>query len=196
MDVNAPQWFPRRIVPVAGCHAAVVPEPRLSEMQMNHSVEIEALRILESLLELPEAERSRWLDTQTLEARVAQRVRALLLTAQSTGRFLDVPPEPGILKDYTGAMPGPGDKLGVWQIVREVDAGGMGVVYLGCRADGAYDQQVAIKVVRVAGLLPDSERHRQLVERFDNDAVCWPVSIIRNRAYPRWRQHTTGFHSW
>ena len=136
---------------------------------MNHSVEVEALRILEGLLELPAPERARWLEAQTLEARVAARVRDLLRASDSAGQFLDAPADHGILMDHVGAMPAPGDKLGVWQIVRELDAGGMGVVYLGRRDDGAYDQQVAIKVVRLAGLLPDSERHRQLVERFDNE---------------------------
>jgi serine/threonine-protein kinase len=136
---------------------------------MNHSVEVEALRILESLLELPEQERSRWLDAQTLEARVAQRVRALLLTSHAAGRFLDMPVQPAEFVLHGAAMPQTGDRLGAWEIVRELDAGGMGVVYLGRRVDGAFEQKVAIKVVRLAGLLPDSERHRQLIERFDNE---------------------------
>lgn len=39
----------------------------------------------------------------------------------------------------------PGTSLGPFRIVREIARGGMGIVYLACRADGEYEQDVAIK---------------------------------------------------
>lgn len=39
----------------------------------------------------------------------------------------------------------PGTSLGPFRIVREIARGGMGIVYLACRADGEYEQEVAIK---------------------------------------------------
>lgn len=51
----------------------------------------------------------------------------------------------------SGPLPGelrPGDVLGSFRIVREIGRGGMGAVYLAERADGAFDQQVAIKVLQ------------------------------------------------
>lgn len=39
----------------------------------------------------------------------------------------------------------PGHQLGAFRIVRELGRGGMGIVYLAMRDDGAYEQQVAIK---------------------------------------------------
>ncbi|MBK8070238.1 MAG: hypothetical protein IPK27_22305 [Rhodanobacteraceae bacterium] len=40
-----------------------------------------------------------------------------------------------------------GARLGVFRVVRELGRGGMGVVYLGERDDGEYQQRVALKVV-------------------------------------------------
>ncbi len=41
-----------------------------------------------------------------------------------------------------------GDTVGRYRLVREVGRGGMGAVYLAERADGAFSQQVAIKVIQ------------------------------------------------
>jgi len=49
-------------------------------------------------------------------------------------------------------------RLGPYRVVSEIGQGGMGTVYLAERADGAFEQRVAIKVVR--GLL-DQERVRR-----------------------------------
>lgn len=43
---------------------------------------------------------------------------------------------------------GGGDRLGPWLLVRQIGVGGMGVVFLAERADGLFDQQVAVKVLR------------------------------------------------
>jgi eukaryotic-like serine/threonine-protein kinase len=50
--------------------------------------------------------------------------------------------------------------IGAYKIIREIGHGGMGAVYLAERADGAFEQQVALKIVR--GSFADSE----LVRRF------------------------------
>lgn len=44
-----------------------------------------------------------------------------------------------------------GRRLGPWEVLSEIGRGGMGTVYLGRRADGLYDQQVAIKL-----MMPDA----------------------------------------
>ncbi|HVV97977.1 MAG TPA: serine/threonine-protein kinase [Rhodanobacteraceae bacterium] len=43
---------------------------------------------------------------------------------------------------------GEGDRLGAWRLVRKLAQGGMGAVYLAERADGHFEQQAAIKLIR------------------------------------------------
>ncbi len=61
------------------------------------------------------------------------------------------------------AEPAP-DRLGPWRIVRELGAGGMGRVFLAERADGEYEQKVALKVVR-GEFASDAALARFLAER-------------------------------
>lgn len=61
----------------------------------------------------------------------------------------------------------PGGRLGAFRIVRELGRGGMGIVYLATRSDGAFDQQVAIKWLPVgesaANAAGQFKRERQIL---------------------------------
>ena len=57
-----------------------------------------------------------------------------------------------------------GQQLGPWRIIRELDSGGMGVVFLAERIDGHYQQQVAIKLAR-QGLASAETTQRFQAER-------------------------------
>lgn len=56
-----------------------------------------------------------------------------------------------------------GRRLGPWEIIRPLGRGGMGAVYLGRRADGLFERQVAIK------LLPTALQSEQMVSRFERE---------------------------
>ena len=56
-----------------------------------------------------------------------------------------------------------GTRFGAYEVVRLIGAGGMGRVYLGRRADGAFTRDVAIKVIEIA------EPTRELVTRFEQE---------------------------
>lgn len=66
-----------------------------------------------------------------------------------------------------------GTRLGSYRIVRELARGGMGVVYLAERADGEFERQVAIKVLR-RGLDTDD-----IIERFMRER-----QILASLAHP------------
>lgn len=57
-----------------------------------------------------------------------------------------------------------GRRLGPWRIVREIGRGGMSRVFAAERADGAFDRQVAVKLLR-PGLDSDLDLDRFRVER-------------------------------
>ena len=77
-------------------------------------------------------------------------VLSLLAAEDPTGRFLEPDRPP--------------DRVGPYRIVREIGRGGMGTVYLGERADGQFDQRVAIKLV-TRGMDSDAVLRRFLAER-------------------------------
>jgi serine/threonine-protein kinase len=52
-----------------------------------------------------------------------------------------------------------GQIVGHWRILSELGRGGMGIVYLAERADGTYEQQVALKVIRGGVFAADREPH-------------------------------------
>ena len=56
------------------------------------------------------------------------------------------------------------ERVGPYRLMREMGHGGMGEVYLAERADGAFEQQVALKLVK-RGLGSQAVHHRFLAER-------------------------------
>jgi len=57
-----------------------------------------------------------------------------------------------------------GDRIGPWRLLREIGAGGMGVVWLAERADEQFEQRVALKLIR-SGLDSEAVHRRFLRER-------------------------------
>lgn len=139
---------------------------------MDLSVETAALRLLDEALALPEAARAQWLATLAVDDRVMQRLRGLLAAAAQSDTFLEVPAAmaqmPDVNASAAATLPQPGERLGAWRIVRELDRGGMGVVYLARRDDGAYEQLAAIKLIRTGELMAPAQR-AALVSRFENE---------------------------
>jgi serine/threonine-protein kinase len=81
-------------------------------------------------------------------------VEALLESAEGAERFLGELHQrlAGVWEQLgdTGTPTDPleGTRLGPYRLVRRVERGGMGTVYLAVRADQQYEQQVAVKVLR------------------------------------------------
>lgn len=74
------------------------------------------------------------------------------------------------------AEPVPPERLGPFRVGRRIGRGGMGEVYLGERIDGGFSQQVALKLVRSAALLPDLARRfvreRQILARLQHPHIA------------------------
>lgn len=77
--------------------------------------------------------------------------------------------------DGAGRDPHLGLRLGAYEVVRLLAHGGMAAVYEGRRADGAFEQRVAIKIMDVrlhdAGLLARFQAERQILAALEHPGV-------------------------
>ena len=119
--------------------------------------EVEGL--FDEVLELPPEARAAWLDREVRDPELRARVDALLTAHEraDADRFLA---EPAVV----GTTAAPGSLIGPYRIVEEVGRGGMGVVYRAARADGQFDQEVALKIIK-RGFDTDQVVQRFLRER-------------------------------
>jgi eukaryotic-like serine/threonine-protein kinase len=69
-----------------------------------------------------------------------------------------------IAEAFDGREPGAGHRIGAYSIVREIGRGGMSRVFLARRADGHFEQHVALKLLR-PGLDTEIDRARFRAER-------------------------------
>lgn len=131
------------------------------------STESAVLDWFERALEQPVELRDAWLAAQDLPDAVRLRVRRLLDTESSLGGFLEEAagaPEPE-------GFPAIGEHVGNYQLLWRLDSGGMGVVYRARRADGSYQQDVAVKLIRPLHLMATPEFRRQMLARFEQERI-------------------------
>lgn len=102
--------------------------------------------------DLPPAERAAWLSEHRAEHPAAHEDLLALLLAHGEGREDDalaalpvIGPRPSAL-DEQGLQAG--QHIGPWQLEAPLGSGGMSVVWLARRADGAYERRVALKLPR------------------------------------------------
>ena len=130
-----------------------------------------ALDMFEQCLEIDAAERGPWIDEQCagdadLRAAVAHLVQADIAAAN----FLDGDYGSSTLRAVIGTSIGP------WRLDRLIAEGGMGAVYLAHRDDGAYTQNVAVKLIRPLLLDSDAirrfERERQILAQLQHPNIA------------------------
>ncbi len=122
--------------------------------------------ILDKAIALPATERTPYLeDACSPDPALRSEVESLLRSHEAAGTvFLKNPAVDlkGAITETSSAGNRVGRRIGVYQITEEIGHGGMGEVYRAVRADGQYDKQVAVKLVRVGLDTPASlERFRQ-----------------------------------
>ena len=125
-------------------------------------------RLLEAALDLPPDQQAAFIvDRERDDPAVGALLRRLVANAAATSGRADTPAESlvgqalGTTEDPDLA---PGTAVGRWLIVRRRARGGMATVYEAERADGAYEQRAALKVLR-RGLDTEDLVRRFLVER-------------------------------
>ncbi|MGA9422066.1 MAG: serine/threonine-protein kinase, partial [Rhodanobacteraceae bacterium] len=107
--------------------------------------------LFDELVELAPGERTRRIEAVArIDATLAEELRSLLSADDDATDMLDGDARAllsGVVIADTDALPGDG-RVGAWRLLSQIGQGGMGVVYLGERTDGAYEQRVAIKLLK------------------------------------------------
>ncbi len=131
---------------------------------------------LDRLLALPGEQRTlRLAELHGADADLAAAVTLALADAERDDPafepLLEAPPLQAAEPALTAGL-----RLGPWQLVQPLGEGGMGQVWLAERADGAYEQRVAIKVpsasARTATAFARFERERALLAEFDHPGIA------------------------
>jgi len=141
--------------------------------------------LLREALDRPPAQRQGFLEQASAgdDALLADLLRLLELDA-GPDPFLDAPLD-GVVADLLADEPDPadaldnlatGDRIGPWQIISKLGAGGMGSVWLAERADGTYRQNVALKTIKPgmdsATVLAQFRRERNLLARLQHPNIA------------------------
>ena len=139
-------------------------------------------RLFEAALDLPEAERGAFLEKECAgDAELRALVDRLLCGVDTDDSFL----QPGAV-ELGETMVGPetdederdlsGKTVDRYRLVREIGRGGMAVVYLAERADGEFEQQLALKLIK-RGIDTDEvvrrfERERRILARIRHPNIA------------------------
>lgn len=140
------------------------------ENELPADVDAAALRLLPDCLELPEAQREAWLERRCPHRPdVRRRVLELLAADRDSGAFLEGSP-------VTAGPDRSGERLGPWRLEEEIAIGGMSRVYRASRADGAYEQQAAVKLFDAAHLDRDAAARfaaeRRILASLDHPGIA------------------------
>ena len=126
---------------------------------------------LDAILNLAPEQRPAYLEqVSAADPELRRELESLIASHEQAGTdFLNVPPpqapDPSAPDDLDPDRRDPmiGRRLGTYEIVEQIGAGGMGEVYRAIRADDQYHKQVAIKLVRA------SQNSDFVIRRFKNE---------------------------
>ena len=122
-------------------------------------------QVFDAVLEQPTAERAAWLQQHYGADEELCREVASLLEHEVADTFLAAP-----IQEVAQALADKpldeliGQSLGAYRITHLIGHGGMGAVYQAARADGQFEQQVAIKIIK-RGMDSEFVRSRFVQER-------------------------------
>jgi tetratricopeptide (TPR) repeat protein len=133
-------------------------------------------RLFDGALRVPEDQRRAFLESQTDDAELRREVLSLVFHDALAEPFFEDAIRSEAASICSSLDLAPGAAIGVYRIVSVLGRGGMGAVYLAERADGAFEQRVAIKVIQSHGpsafLLERFQQERQILARLSHSNIA------------------------
>lgn len=135
--------------------------------------------LFESVCDLDAAQRRSYLaEACNGDGDLAAEVESIFQSSEQSPDFFEAPAAeafPELLRQREAA-PANGHRIGPYQVKELIARGGMGAVYLAARADGEYDNVVAIKLVNSLMASPDMVRRfraeRQTLAALDHPNIA------------------------
>jgi eukaryotic-like serine/threonine-protein kinase len=146
-------------------------DPRRSGLSPDQLAQVD--ECLDELLDLPADQQMSALKSRSIgDARVAAEVESLLRAARSSSKFLAAPARAHADEAQVDGMIG--SRFGAWRILRIIGHGGMGDVYEAVRADGDFEQRVAIKLLQrdAAAQIERFQAERQILARLEHPGIA------------------------
>ncbi|HWB40903.1 MAG TPA: serine/threonine-protein kinase [Gemmatimonadales bacterium] len=133
--------------------------------------------LFHAALPLPAKEREELLSAACGEdTPLREQVNRLLAAHERPGGIIEYPIEGAEIPAEDDSVSAVGKQFGPYLAVRELGRGGMGAVYLGERADGQFQQQVAIKVIKrgmdTSQVLARFRAERQILASLDHPNIA------------------------
>lgn len=158
-----------QVVAVPGHSGGVMADRRILEQWAR----VDAL--LDRVLAQPVDLRVGCVERETMDdPHLRQEVLALLAAMETRGDLLDRPALDAVTRGGPAAQLQPGHRVGAYRVLSLLGRGGMGEVYRAERADGQFEQQVALKLLR-----PDAVEHlgrfvaeRRILARLEHPGIA------------------------
>ena len=136
---------------------------------------LEVRALLQRALEVPVEQRSQFMEQQDSDLELATEVNNLLAFEREADGIFSVESWKLAVTETPIDASITGTTLGSYRLIEELGRGGMGAVYLAERADGVYQQKVAIKILQEGIFTPAMSerfvRERQLLARLQHPGI-------------------------
>ncbi|MDB5967552.1 MAG: serine/threonine-protein kinase [Hydrocarboniphaga sp.] len=123
---------------------------------------------------MPPAQRARYLADLATQPELQTALLGLLAAADAPDPALGRPAVDALRANKPAAPALIGQRVGAWRLLEWVGAGGMGEVYRAERADGRYEQVVAVKLLRADALdsLQRFEMERRILAQLEHPGIA------------------------
>jgi serine/threonine protein kinase len=141
---------------------------------------MEVKKILREVLDAAPSERQKILENGITED-IRAEVESLLACEESSADFLSLPitdfsKDFGENLEVSADLLPAGQKIGIYEILRELGIGGMGAVYLAERTDGKFAQKVAVKLLKrefnIGKNRLNFRREREILSKLDHQFIA------------------------